>query len=127
MEEKPNNFPENNSEVLINTIKEKESKTIYLIKDESLILDIISFIQNPKFNISEKSLLIKYLTNCLVNIPINIEMILSQQKEGIFLYHIIITEYIINHEQKEYKEDIENLLSEILRNIGYDKFMYKCC
>ena len=90
MDEKPNNFLENNSEVLINTIKEKESKTIYLIKDESLILDIISFIQNPKFNISEKSLLIKYLTNCLINIPINIEMILSQQKEGIFLYHIII-------------------------------------
>ena len=125
MEEKPNNFPENNSEVLINTIKEKESKSIYLIKDESLIIDIISFIQNPKFNISEKSLLIKYLTNCLINIPINIEMILSQKKEGIFLYHIIINEYIINHEQKEYKEDIANLLSEILRNIGYDKFMYK--
>ena len=125
MDEKSKDFEEINQEQLIKFIKEKESKNIFLIKDEQIILAIISFILNPKFNISDKSLIIKYLTKCLINIPINIEIFLSQKIEEKSLYHIIIYEYIINHEQKEYKEDLRNLLNEILKNIGYDKFMYQ--
>ena len=124
MEEKINDSHEINPELLIQNIKERESKNIYIIQDESIILDIISFIQNSNIKVSDKSLMIKYLTKCLMNIPIYTSLILGKKRKNESLYHIIINEYITS-DNKEYKEDLKNLLSEILKNIGYDKNMYQ--
>ena len=125
MEEKLNDLHEINPEQLIKNITEKESKNIYLTENESIILDIISFINDSKSKIKDKTLIIKYLTKCLINFPINVEILLTPKLKEKCLYHIIIYEYIINYQQKEYTEELKNLLSEILKNIGYDKFMYQ--
>ena len=125
MEEKSNDLQGINHEKLKNNIIEKESKDIYLINDEFLTLEILSFLKAPENNIKDKSLIIKYLIKCLVNIPININILLNKEINGKSLYNIIIYEYIINYEQTEYKEDLKNLFNEIMKNIGYDKFLYK--
>ena len=87
-------------------------------------MNIISFIQNKTTNIENKSLIIKYLTKCINLIPINTDIFLNQKINDECLYHIIIYEYIINKDQIEYKNELKKLLSEILKNIGYDINMY---
>ena len=124
MEEKINDIDKINPESLINNIKEKESNNIYLIQDENIIMNIISFIQNKTTNIENKYVIIKYLTKCINLIPINTDIFLNQKINDECLYHIIIYEYIINKDQIEYKNELKKLLSEILKNIGYDINMY---
>ena len=125
MEENTNDSNKINPELLIQKIKEAESNNIYLIKEEGIASEMISLIGESKYNISEKSIIIKYLTKCLSHISINTEIILSQKFKDNCLYKIIINEYILNEEKKEYKEDLKQLLSEILKIIGYEKDMYR--
>ena len=125
MENLQNDLQEINPELLMQKIKENESKNLFLIKGEMIISNIISFLSETKFNNSEKSLIIKYLIKCLANIPLNIEIILRQKFKENNLYQIIIHEYIINQDKKEYIEDLRLLLTEMLKIVGYNKDMYR--
>ena len=107
MDEVKNYSQEINPELLMQKIKESETKNLYLIKEEMIISNIISYLSETKLNNSDKSLIIKYLTKCLANIPLNTEIILRQKFKENNLYQIIINEYIINQDQKEYQEDLK--------------------
>ena len=123
MEGEKNDLQERSPELLIQKIKENESNNLYLIKDETFISDMISFLSEATFNL-DKSLIIKYVTKCLINIPLNSEILLRTKFKENNIYEIIVNEYIINQDQKEYKKNIKILLSEVLKIIGYNKDMY---
>ena len=124
MEEKSKNC-QKTYELLIKDIEERENKSKYLIKNYKIIEDIISLFQNINLKISQKCKIIKFLHKSLNKIPINIEMFMREKINKKSLYQIILYEYIIHNEEKEYCSDLKNLFIEILKNTGFDKLIYQ--
>ena len=87
-------------EKLIKDIQEKDSKNLYLLKEVNLILDMISYLQDKEFPITNKIVIVKYLFKCITNIPINVDILFNQNLNNKSIYHIIISQYITNYENK---------------------------
>ena len=106
-------------------IQEADSKNLYLINDEKTISDIFSFLQDKTHPISNKLIIIKYLIKCLTNVPINVEILINKTINNKCLYHIIISQYIINYENKEYYNELKNLFCILLKHESYNKSIYQ--
>ena len=106
-------------------IEERKSNNFYLIKEENLIIDILSYLQDKALSITNKLLIIKYLTECITIIPMNAEILISHKLKNKCLYHIIIYQYITNFENKEYCQELKNLLDILLKHISLNKSLYQ--
>ena len=106
-------------------IQEMDSKNLYLLNKEKTILDIYTYLQDKSLPLSNKLLIIKYLSKCINNVPINVEVLINLELNKKSLYHIIIYEYIINYNQKDYVEELKNIFSSLLKNTSYNKSIYE--
>ena len=125
MEQKLADENEFNPESLMEYIKEKDTKNYYLINKENLIFNIFSYLQDKNQETSNKMIIVKYLIKSLSNINFTTELLIANKKNGKCLYHIIIYEYILNYEQKEYCEELKNLFCILIQNTSYNKEIYK--
>ena len=119
MEQKLADENEFNQESLMEYIKEKDTKNYYLINKEKLIFNILSYLQDKNQEMSNKLIIIKYLVKSLNNIKFNTELFIANKINEKCLYHIIIYEYILNYEQKEYCEELKNLFCILIKNTSY--------
>ena len=108
-----------NQKTLIENIQEMDSKENFLLNKENIILSILSCLQDKIFPIPNKLIIIRYLEKCLTKIPFNLDLLLSQKLNNKNLYHIIIYQFIINYDEKEYYDELKNLFSILLKNTSY--------
>ena len=125
MDEQKNENYKMDPESLMKKIQELDSNNYFLIKEENLILDIFSYLQDKNLPISNKLIIIRYLTKCITNIPINAEILLRNKLKSKCLYHIIIYQYITNYENKEYYSELKNIFCVLLKNISLNSSLYK--
>ena len=125
MEQKLADDNEFNPESLMEYIKEKDTKNYYLINKEKLIFNIFSYLQDKNQETSNKLVIVKYLIKSLSYIKFSTELLIANKINVKCLYHIIIYEYILNYEQKEYCEELKNLFCILIKNTSYNKEIYK--
>ena len=125
MENNTNEENKLNPEEFMKNIQEKDSNNLYLLNEEKFTLGIFYYLQDKSFPIHNKIIIVKYLFNCINNIPINAEILINQKLKNKCLYHIIIYQYIINYENKEYYNELKNLFSVLIRHISYNKSLYQ--
>ena len=117
---------------ILNEIKELFDKNIFILTKEiePKIPLILSYIQNPKNDIINKTQIIKYILSLIKNVPYNLEIILSKksnkEKENKNLYEILIDQYIFTDKrEKEYFKYLLELISFIFTKLSYNKDIYR--
>ena len=125
MEQKLVDENEFNPESLMEYIKEKDTNNYYLISQEKLIFNIFFYLQDKNQQISNKLIIVKYLIKSLSNIKFSTELLIANKTNEKCLYHIIIYEYILNYEQKEYCDELKNLFCILIKNTSFNKEIYK--
>ena len=114
-----------NPESVMKNIKEMDSKNICLLNNENIILDIYAYLQDKSLSQPNKKIILKYLSKCFDNIPTNIEFFLNIELNKKCIYHIIIYEYIINYNQKDYADELRNLFAIIVKHTSFNNLLYE--
>ena len=125
MEKNLNEENKLNPEKFKKEIQERDSNNLYLLNEQKLTLDIISYLEDKSITINNRIIVIKYIFKCINNIPINAEILISHKLKNKSLYHIIIYEFVINYENKEYYNELKNLFSVLIKHISYNKSLYQ--
>ena len=118
---------------LLNEIKDYSSKNLYIITKEleEKIPYILSYIQNPKNEITNKKDIIKYFFSLIKNIRYNLEILLlyksTDEKRKLNIYEILIEQYIYTDKKEtEYIKNLEDTINIILKKLSYNKDIYRC-
>ena len=117
---------------ILNDINENIDTNLFIITKEleEKIPFYLSYIQNPKNEIINKTKIIKYLLSLINNIPYNLEIILAhksnEEKDKKNLYEIIIDQYIFSDKkEKEYFDTLLKLINSIFTKLSYNKDVYR--
>ena len=116
---------------MIQEINSLKSKEIYLISKnfEAKIPELLSYLNNESNSISNKLLILKYIENLFTKICYNSEIFsskLSNDKEKLNLFQIIINQYITSPSDKdEYLRELKGLFSLLISQITFDRETYR--